>query len=72
MNYFFSYLGNFLNIKPNFFLKYGSVYSPYESKEGVKTLNGHSLDFNMFLKTKEKIFKYTLYRLTNTFIIRIV
>ena len=57
MNYFFSYLGNFLNIKPNFFLKYGSVYSPYESKEGVKTLNGHSLDFNMFLKTKEKIFK---------------
>jgi hypothetical protein len=57
IHYFFSYLGNFLNIKPNFFLKYGSAYSPHKSKEGIKTLNGHSLDFNMFLKTKEKIYK---------------
>ncbi len=56
-NYFFSYLGKFLNIKPDFFLKYGSAYSSYESKEEIRTLNGHSLDFNMFLKTKEKTFK---------------
>jgi hypothetical protein len=56
-NYFFYNLGKILKIQPIFFLKCGSAYSPYESKTGIKILNGHSRDYNMFLKSKKKICK---------------
>ena len=53
-SYFFYNLGKILKIQPSFLLKCGSAYSPYESKTGIKILNGHSRDYNMFLKSKKK------------------
>ena len=51
-NRFFSLLKKFLEIKPNFYLKCGSIPNEYEKKKGVKILNGHSRDYNMYIKTK--------------------
>ena len=51
-NRFFSLLNKVLEIKPNFYLKCGSISNEYEKKKGVKILNGHSRDYNMYIKTK--------------------
>ena len=53
--YFFIYLGKILKIKPDFLLKNGSTQNKYENKTGVKILRGHSLDYNMSLKSKNNI-----------------
>jgi hypothetical protein len=53
---FFSRLANYLKIKPTFFLKCGSISNSYEKNPKIKVLNGHSKDYNLYIKYRKKIF----------------
>ena len=64
-NFFFTSLGKIFKIQPNFYLKCGTIQNKYENKNSIIVLNGHSRDYNMYLKSKQEYFnrheKYGLY-----------